>query len=125
MKEQRRFTRVPFDNTVLINVNGERHRGHADNLSLYGLFVRMEFKPDVDTTVEVTIPVPHEAEEKYVGVNGVVARQAGDGIGIEFQQLDVDTFIEIKNIVSESSGNENMVMDEFFRYISYKETAQT
>lgn len=124
MKEQRSFTRVPFDNPVLVNVNGERHRGRADNLSLYGVFIRMEGKPDVDTTVEVTIPILHESEEKYIGVNGVVARHAGDGIGIRFQQLDVDTFIEIKNIVTVGTGNENLIMDEFFKYITYKETLQ-
>lgn len=124
MKEQRSFTRVPFDSTVLVNVNGERHRGHTDNLSLYGLFVRIDYKPDVDTTVEVTIPLADGTEERYIGVSGTVARQADDGIGIRFQQLDVDTFIEIKNIVSTSSGNENKIMDEFFKYITYKESGQ-
>ena len=124
MKEQRSFTRVPFDKAILVNINGERHRAQADNLSLYGLYVRIEQKPDVDTTVEITIPLPNAADEKYIGVSGVVARQTGDGVGIRFQQLDVDTFIEIKNIVSTESGNENKIMDEFFKYITYRETAQ-
>ena len=122
MKEQRSFTRVPFQAEVLVNVNGERYRGKTDNLSLYGLFVQLQYKPDLETEVEVTIPIADQSEERYVGVSGTIARQDGNGVGIRFQQLDVDTFIEIKNIVTSCSGNEAKIMDEFFNYITYRES---
>lgn len=123
MKEQRSFTRVPFETEVLVNVNGERYRGRTDNLSLYGLFVQLQYKPDVETEVEVTIPVPYTDDERYIGVSGTIARQGANGVGIRFQQLDVDTFIEIKHIVTSRCGNEEMIMDEFFKYITYRESA--
>lgn len=123
MKEQRSFTRVPFQTEVLVNVNGERYRGMTDNLSLYGLFVQLHYRPDVETEVEVTIPISDPNEERYVGVSGTIARRDGNGVGIRFQQLDVDTFIEIKHIVTSCSGNEAKIMDEFFKYITYRESS--
>jgi hypothetical protein len=121
MREIRKFTRVPFKSDVLITANGERLTGESANLSLYGLFVKTSKKLDVNTRVEVTLPSIKTAEGECLDIGGVVARVGENGIGIKFQQIGVDEFINLKNIVSYHCGSEDQVMEEFYSYIAHKE----
>lgn len=121
MREVRRFTRVPFKSDVLLNAQGERLKGESENLSLYGLFVKIDKQLDIDTKVEVMIPIHMPQEDAYMDINGVVARQTEHGVGIKFQQIGVDAFINLKNIVSYQCGSEDQVMEEFYSYIAHKD----
>ncbi|KAF0221048.1 MAG: type IV pilus assembly [Geobacteraceae bacterium] len=121
MREVRKFTRVPFKSEVLINAQGENLKGESENLSLYGLFVRIDKKLEINTRVEVMIPLHTPPEDAYMDINGVVARQDENGVGIKFQQIGVDAFINLKNIVSYQCGSEDQVMEEFYSYIAHKD----
>jgi hypothetical protein len=121
MQEQRSFTRVPFASSVLIMADGQRLHGESENLSLYGLYVRLDNNPAANANVEVIIPLRHEPNETYIGVNGIVARQSETGIGIKFHKIEVDDFINIKRIVCSKSGDESKIVDEFLNYIFYKD----
>jgi hypothetical protein len=123
MREIRRFTRVPFKSEVLIHANGEKLKGESENLSLYGLFLKIDKVLDIDTVVDVMIPLHMPADEPYIDVSGVVARQAENGVGIRFQQIGVDAFINLKTIISYQCGDEDQVMQEFYSYIAHKETS--
>lgn len=124
MGETRRFTRIPFQREVLISAKGQWYRGMSENLSLYGIYVKASPKFEPDTIVELTIPLSQDVapdNEEYIDVCGVIVRQDDAGIGCEFQQVDVDAFLHLKNIISAQCENKNRVMDEFYSYLSRKE----
>lgn len=115
----RRFTRIPYQSEVLINSKGQWYRGMSDNLSLYGIYVKSGNRFPINTQVELTIPLG--SEDEYIDVTGLVVRQDDEGIGCEFQQVDVDAFLNLKNIVSAQCENKSQVMDEFYAYLAKKE----
>jgi hypothetical protein len=125
MAESRRFTRIPYQSEVLINANGQWYRGLSENLSLYGIYIKMTGNFPQDHMLDLTISLP-EAESNpddysYIDVNSVVVRQDKEGIGCEFRQVDVDAFLNLKNVISSNCGNKSLVMDEFYSYLSHKE----
>jgi hypothetical protein len=125
MGESRRFTRIPYQSEVLMNANGHWFRGLSENLSLYGIYIKSSEKLAIDSIVELTISLPDSDnttdEDSYIDVNSIVVRQDIDGIGCEFRQVDVDAFLNLKNVISSKSENKTFVMDEFYNYLSRKE----
>jgi len=124
MGETRRFTRIPFQREVLISAKGQWYRGVSENLSLYGIYVKASPKFEPDTVVELTIPLSPDAakdNDEYIDVCGVIVRQDDAGIGCEFQKVEVDAFLHLKNIISSHCDNKNRVMDEFYNYLARKE----
>ena len=125
MGESRRFTRIGYQSEVLMNANGHWFRGLSENLSLYGIYIRSGEKFDIDSVVELTIALPDSEGtteyDSYIDVNSVVVRQDNDGIGCEFRQVDVDAFLNLKNVISSKCENKAVVMDEFYSYLSRKE----
>jgi hypothetical protein len=61
------------------------------------------------------------SDEDYVDISGIVVRQDEEGVGCHFQQIDVDAFLNLKNIVSSRCENKSQVMDEFYTYLARKE----
>lgn len=125
MGESRRFTRVPYQSEVLMNANGHWFRGLSENLSLYGIYIKSNERFNVESVVELTISLPESdgvtEDDSYIDVNGVIVRQDQDGFGCEFRQVDVDAFLNLKNVISSRSENKTLVMDEFYTYLSRKE----
>lgn len=125
MGESRRFTRIPYQSEVLINSNGHWFRGESENLSLYGIYIRMIDKIPQDSVIDLTISLPEtepNAEcDSYIDVNGVVVRRDPGGIGCEFRQVDVDAFLNLKNVISSKADDQSFIMEEFYSYLSRKE----
>jgi len=121
----RRFTRIPYQSEVLMNANGHWFRGLSENLSLYGIYIKSSENLDINSIVELTISLPVSEEnsddDSYIDVKSVVVRRDNDGIGCEFRQVDVDAFLNLKNVISSKSENKNLVMEEFYSYLSHKE----
>ncbi|MBT0663381.1 PilZ domain-containing protein [Geobacter pelophilus] len=125
MGEARRFTRIPYQSEVLMNANGQWFRGLSENLSLYGIYIKSNERLKLDSIVELTIYLPGSDDttndDNYIDVNSVVVRQDQEGIGCEFRQVDVDAFLNLKNVISSRCDNKTLVMDEFYSYLSRKE----
>jgi hypothetical protein len=122
MGQARRFTRIPFESEILINAKGQWYRGMSENLSLYGIYVKSPTRFEINTVIEFTIPIdPASKDDEYVDVTGVVVRMDDSGIGCQFQEVDVDAFLNLKNLIGSRCDNKQIVMDEFYTYLSRKE----
>ncbi len=124
MAEARRFTRIPYQSEVLMNAKGQWFRGMSENLSLYGVYVISSSRVEIDSVVELTISLPPAdttSDEEYIDVNGIVVRQDENGIACEFREVEVDAFINLKNVISSQCENRSLVMDEFYHYLARKE----
>ena len=108
-----------------MNANGHWFRGVSENLSLYGIYIKSSENFDINSIVELTIPFPTELEtsdnDDYIDVSGVVVRNDSSGIACEFRQVEVDAFLNLKNVISSKCENKSLIMDEFYTYLSRKE----
>jgi hypothetical protein len=116
--EKRELTRVAFDIEAIIKYQEHTFSGKVDNLSLKGMFIRTKEKIKLNDTIEIIIHLAGQTSDLEINLNGTVVRIIDEGVGVQFQKVDLDSFIHLRNIVAYNSGDEDKVMDEFFSFIN-------
>lgn len=120
MNEKRELTRVAFDIEATVKYQDHEFRGKVDNLSLKGMFIKTIEKIVLNDLVEIKIHLAGTTSDLEINLQGKVVRTTADGIGIQFEKVDLDSFIHLRNIVAYNSGDEDKVMNEFFSFINHK-----
>jgi hypothetical protein len=121
--EKRELTRVAFDIEAVVKCQEHTFSGKVDNLSLKGMFIRTAEKLNLHDTIQITIHLAGETSDLEINLNGTIVRITEQGIGIQFDKVDLDSFIHLRNIVAYNSGDEDRVMDEFFDFINHKKVS--
>ncbi|MCX7821862.1 MAG: PilZ domain-containing protein [Syntrophobacterales bacterium] len=120
-REQRRFTRVIFhakaeiSTKVSISISGE-----VKDLSLKGAFIVSNEKLPVGQKVEISLQLPGSEPSISISVKGKVVRTTPEGMGIDFESMDIDTFYVLKEIVAHNLGSEEKAREEIIRYLQNK-----
>lgn len=116
--EKRNFSRIPFKIEAQLEYNGQTIRGEVDNLSLKGMMLKTDLRPEVDTLLPIKIVLTEGADESLVlHINGRVVRQIPEGIGIFFDEMDLDSFSHLSKIIEYNSGDPEKVKNELINYI--------
>lgn len=118
--EKRELTRVAFNIEATIHYQERTFSGKVDNLSLKGMFIQTSEKFKLQDSIQITIHLAGETSDLAINLNGIVVRMVEQGIGVQFDKVDLDSFIHLRNIVAYNNGDEDKVMDEFFTFISHK-----
>ncbi|MEJ5299472.1 MAG: PilZ domain-containing protein [Thermodesulforhabdaceae bacterium] len=124
-KERRRFTRVGFRTTAEIVKGSISISGEVKDLSLKGAFVVSKEKLPVNQKVEISIYLSGAENPLKVTVMGKVVRTTPEGIGVDFEGMDLDSFNTLKEIVSYNLGSEDTVRKEVFEYLQDRLTPRT
>lgn len=101
--EKRNADRVIFNTTADIAYAGVSVHGTVTNLSLKGLFIEADQRIPSGTIVNVTIHLSGTEEDLHVAVAGTVNRSDERGTAIRFNEIDLDSYVHLKNIVRYSS----------------------
>lgn len=115
--EKRKFTRIPFHVEAILERNGRTIRGTVNNLSMKGMFLDTVGRLDGEEPVDITIMLSGSSAELSVRLKGRVVRKTDQGIAIEFGEMDLDSFILLKNVVIYNSSNADGIMDEYYQAI--------
>ena len=97
--DKRNKTRVEFHTTAEIVYDGHTITGPIGNLSMKGLFVQTTEKPAVKTPIDITIRLSGSSTNLSIQIKGEVIRVEDDGIAMEFKEMELDSFIHLRNIV--------------------------
>ncbi|MGV8075401.1 MAG: PilZ domain-containing protein [Syntrophobacteraceae bacterium] len=117
MMQKRKFSRVEFKAEAIVESKGHQIRGMVENLSLKGMLLITTERPSVNEEVDINIFLTATTSELTVRLRGVVVRHQENGIAVNFDSMDLDSFIHLRNIVSYNLGDDDAVMDEFFKYM--------
>jgi hypothetical protein len=115
-QKKRDTTRVEFHNRAELEIEGLVLSGTVEDLSLKGLFVKTEASQQpiqIGQEVKVTIHFSGTTSNLSIDVQGKVVRLTQDGIGIEFTDMEFDSFVHLRNVVAYNAGDEDAIMDEF------------
>ena len=116
--EKRKFSRVPFHIEAEINVNGSNFKGEVENLSLKGMLVHIDdHLLELGTPLTMIINLTGVNSNLSINLKGRVVRVNQEGIGIFFEEIDLDSFIHLKNIIDYNVADPEKVKEEFFEYI--------
>ena len=99
-ENQRKRTRVQF--TTSVNLIGPE-RSFTDlssrDISLKGLFVESKEQFPLDTPVDIDLTLTGSTSALSIKMKGRVARLEEEGMGIEFSEIDMDSFFHLRNIL--------------------------
>jgi hypothetical protein len=115
--EQRKHGRVDFHAEAEVKCRDTVMNGKIKNLSMQGMFLDTDCRLSEDDALEITIRLTGASSQLSINLIGRVVRQADNGMAIAFKEMDLDSFIHLRNVVSHNSGDADGVMDEYYRSI--------
>ncbi|MFH0976595.1 MAG: PilZ domain-containing protein [Spirochaetota bacterium] len=113
--EKRRNTRVAFEVGAVVKYKRKAIKGKVVNLSLNGILLKTEQEIPKDSKVKVSISMEGTTSRLTVNIDGTVVRDNKSETAVAFNAIDLDSFIHLKNIIIYNEGNEEKVMQEFFK----------
>lgn len=120
--EKRNFTRVLFQTEAVVGFADREIRGEIENLSMNGMFLLTSEKVTENEALEIKISLSGASSELSIDLKGTVVRQTPRGVAIQFKEMDLDSFIHLKNTVAYNRGDENEIMEEVYKFIERKKT---
>lgn len=99
--DKRKFIRVDFSTEINLMSQGEHHyfEGSSKDISLKGVFIYTDKDIPVDTLWDVVLVLLGANPALKLHIKGKVVRKSEEGIGIEFIEMDLDSYTHLKNIV--------------------------
>jgi hypothetical protein len=116
--EKRNCTRVLFQSEAVVLYKDQTLRGKVENLSLNGMFLRVDEKIPLNEVAEIEILLSGASSKLSISLQGVVVRQDEGGMAIQLVGMDLDSFVHFKNIITYITGEEREIMNEFHKYVA-------
>lgn len=110
----RDFTRVNYSVGASIKYGNELVLCNTGNLSLRGMYLKTDHEIPLNIPVHVTV---YHSSQASLKLNAKVVRKEGNGIGLQINNLNVNTFVQLRNIVTENSSDKGEVMRETFKML--------
>lgn len=118
--ENRYSHRVPFHVNALVAVKDNVSDGEVENLSTGGMLFKTADDLPLNEPVSVTILLYGASSHLALDIAGKVVRKSDAGTAIQFTELDLDSFIHLKNIVSHNTPDDEIIQ-EFRNEKTWKE----
>ncbi|MGA2229179.1 MAG: PilZ domain-containing protein [Syntrophobacteraceae bacterium] len=118
--EKRKNRRVHFEVVATVLSGPISINGTVDNLSMKGMFLNTRERLSGDSALKVSMTLPGSSSILSMELKGRALRQTETGIAIEFQEMDLDSFIHLRNIVAINSDDADAVYKEYCESIKTK-----
>ena len=115
MNRKRRHTRIMFQTKAELTLAGQIITGEVDNLSLKGMLLHTTHKVKTGQKLNLTIFLSSSSSELSLSIKGQVVRLDKNSLAIEFIEMDLDTFIHLRSIIAYNEGDDQKIMEEFYK----------
>ncbi len=100
MSEQRGRIRAKYDTSIkIITSNKTITSDHTRDISLNGISVITTEKLPLGTQCELELTLNSQVANLTLKLRGDVVREMEDGFAINFNEMDIETYQHLKNIV--------------------------
>lgn len=110
----RDFTRVNYTVGASIRYGNEVVMCNTGNLSLRGMYLNTDQEIPLNIPVHVTLYHPNQPSFR---VNAKVVRREDNGVGLQIHNLNVNSFVQLRKIVTDNSMDQRAVMQETFKML--------
>jgi len=115
--EKRKYRRVRFEVTATVQTDRTSIGGMVDNLSMKGMFITTgETIPD-DGPFKISITLSGSSSTLSITLKGRAVRHTDTGVAIEFQEMDLDSFMHLRNIIAQNCDDPDALCEEYCRSI--------
>ena len=99
--------------------NGSKFKGEINNFSLNGFLFNCDETLDVSEGEKLTILIDLNDKEKSptAEINCIVRRKEKNSLGLNFDVIDYDTLMMLKEKLINVAGHEGTINDEFIQFI--------
>ena len=111
----RNFTRVDISEFASVKYGERIFFGNVKNISLQGLYVKTHEEIPLNIPVEVTV---YHCPDVSIRLLANVVRQDLSGVGIQISEMDTNSFVKLKNVIEEHSGDREFVLHETIKVVS-------
>lgn len=119
--EQRKNFRVPFNAVACLwSLKQDAKEIRCDqtkDISLKGIYCYSDIKLSVGTPCEMELHLTHTNSKLVLFFKGRVVRTDERGMGIRFEEMDLDSFFSLKEILNYDTGNPERIDPEFTGHI--------
>jgi hypothetical protein len=112
--DNRNFTRVNHSVGASISYGNQVAICSTGNLSLRGMYLRTGYEVPLNVPVNVTV---YHSDQMSFKVNAMVVRKEENGIGLQITNLDIDSFVQLRDIVAEQSNNKGAILQETYKML--------
>ena len=105
----RNFTRVNYSVGASIMYDNNVVMCSTDNLSLHGMYLKTDHDLPLNVPVHITV---HHSSQSSFKVNAHVVRKEANGVGLKITDLNVGSFVQLRDIVAENSKDYMKVLTE-------------
>jgi hypothetical protein len=110
----RNFTRVNCSVSASIRYGIEVVLCNTDNVSLHGMYLKTDHDIPLDAPVNVTV---YHTNQISLKANAKVVRKESNGVGLQIDNLNVNSFVQLRNLVTERCSDKGAVMQETFKML--------
>lgn len=114
--EKRKFVRVPIRLEAFVTCASHTFRAEIKNLSLNGMLLGTSEAVAEGETVSVILYLigAEQRLDLSICLAGKVLRCGNGHVALKFQEMDIDSFTQLRNIIAYNLGDADLVMKEFF-----------
>jgi hypothetical protein len=116
--ERRSFTRVLFRTEAVIEYDDKSVRSSIENMSLKGMFLKTMEDLPVNQLLDMKILLSGSSSELSIRLKGKIIRREVDGLAVQFDGMDLDSFIHLKNVIAYNAESEEKIMNEFLSHMA-------
>jgi hypothetical protein len=108
-KERRQSKRVDFNTEIFLKTPSQTFRleGNSRDISQKGVYIFTDKDIPIDTVCEIKLVLSGASPPVVLDIVGKIARKTSDGLGIEFKEMDLDSYTHLKNIVMFNSKEDD------------------
>jgi hypothetical protein len=114
--EKRNTIRVPFHVRSVIKHADKIIEGDVVNLSTGGMLFSTDDAIPAGETVNISIFLYGSSSHLALNITGTIVRNSNNSIAVKFIELDLDSFIHLKNIVSRNALDDEKTIKDFKEY---------
>ena len=112
-KDRRRFSRIPFEATVMLSDGKNVWESELLDISLKGVLIQRpdDWAPVSGKMISVSIQAPDNAFT--IGLEGSVEHDEAQWVGIECLKIDIDSATILRRLVELNLGDTSILNREF------------
>jgi c-di-GMP-binding flagellar brake protein YcgR len=106
-REKRKKVRVPFRTEIIIEYEDRKIRFEGDsvNISMGGMLVETEEGIPLGTTCRTRLRLTGTQEPIELTMDGRVVREDASGFGIQFDEMDLDSYTLLKEVIRHNTDD--------------------
>ena len=111
--EKRNFTRIQFQAKAFVRAKDTTVIGLIENLSLNGIFLKTPEKLRVNRDVRIELLFTGTSSQLSILLNGQILRHERTGMAIQFNDIDLDAFFHLENLIRYNTDEIDKVKKQF------------